>query len=136
VCCFCPFYRSLCLLSFPRPPRRRYFGPRKLFGRARRLLISWPRLSSSGLVLTRRYSSRRIYRIRIAREMSRTLFREGGQFMRSAMYARQISMFVNKSTLVANRWMRTSYSSAPHSEIPIKSRRFIGTDLSNRGMRF
>lgn len=27
VCRFCPFYRSLCLLSFPRP-RRRYFGPR------------------------------------------------------------------------------------------------------------
>jgi len=55
---------GLCLLSFPRPPRRRYFGPRKLFGRARRLLISWPRLSSSGLVLTRCYSSRRIHRIR------------------------------------------------------------------------
>lgn len=31
----------------------------KLFGRDRRLVISWPRLSSSGLVLTRRHSTRR-----------------------------------------------------------------------------
>jgi len=47
--------------------------------------------------------------------------------MRSGVYARQISMSVNKSTLVANRWTRTSYFSTSHLdlEILIKSRRFI-----------
>lgn len=45
----------------------------KLFGRDRRLVISWPRLSSSGLVLTRRHSTRRIHWIRIVVEMLQIL---------------------------------------------------------------
>lgn len=45
----------------------------KLF--SRRLLISWPRLSSSGLVLTGRYSSHRIHRIRIVRDVPNTFSR-------------------------------------------------------------
>jgi len=50
----------------------------KLFGHVRRLLISWPRLSSSGLILTRCYSSRRIHRIRIARDVTNT-FSQGSE---------------------------------------------------------
>lgn len=74
-----PFATSVCppspsLLSpvsttFTAPP----LWSVKLFGRDRRLVISWPRLSSSGLVLTRRHSTRRIHWIRIVVEMLQIL---------------------------------------------------------------
>lgn len=64
----------------------------KLFGRDRRLLISWPRLSSSGLVLTRRHSTRRIHWIRIAGDAPNT----SGEFMRrDRVYGERCSLYIN-----------------------------------------
>lgn len=64
----------------------------KLFGRDRRLLISWPRLSSSGLVLTRRHSTHRIHWIRIAGDAPNTW----GEFMRrDRVYGKRCSLYIN-----------------------------------------
>lgn len=66
----------------------------KLFGR--RLLISWPRLSSSGLVLTRRYSSHRIHRIRIVRDVPNTFSRGANNLCDQAcMYDKSQCSWIN-----------------------------------------
>lgn len=75
----------------------------KLFGRDRRLVISWPRLSSSGLVLTRRHSTRRIHWIRIVVEMLQIL---GSNLcdglVRGTIRGETIHRFIHKLTCCEN----------------------------------
>lgn len=85
----CPGLSSL-VPTFTAPPLWSW----KLFGRDRRLLISWPRLSSSGLVLTRRHSTRRIHWIRIAGDAPNTSL----EFMRRDPRIRPTLHFIHKLT--------------------------------------
>lgn len=96
---FCHFRLSRSLLlrsTFLAPP----LWSVKLFGRDRRLLISLPRLSSSGLVLTRRHSTHRIHCIRIRGDAS-NIFRE---FMRRTTRPVYDALYANE--LVANGRMK------------------------------